>query len=465
MFTLYLARPSRRFPVALLAVLGTVSTTIIAATLDPITLRAMLSPLYGTQTALFLWMAWRRSDGNPYQLMRPSLIFLAYIGVNCALGAALYHSGNLIGRPAIWADEYRSWTNLNQIYGFISASLTMIFLVHTFQDARTRSIATAIEIAPSNTRIRLISIYGIFTFLALLSFSYESTVIVASRTLCVCGAAYVLFRYRQPLRWLIIIGMIAILALSSFDSKRNAIFLLLPVALLETLRGGRISMSVRKVILLIIFIVLTIVAVITMSILRGYGNYNVDSALDALKLIPNYLGGDRVFGMLGNNFEFSYMFFTIHHSVGAALSGAADLELGATYLRVLFVGIPYEVFMYRPPTIVDSYTSFAAPEFRAAGGSWPPSALGEAFWNFGMVGIIVIPILCIIMDSIYRVIVVKSLNRGLVPAAFGLSIYMFLLFFMRGSGFDMFWAYTIVAFGTACLLTLPLGFLKAPVRQ
>ncbi len=465
MFATHLVRSEQCFPAAFFAISVAISTTITAATLDQNTLRAMLSPLYGTQTALLLWMAWRRSSGNPYQLMRPRLIFLAYIGVNCTVGAALFQSGYLIGRPAVWENEYRLWTNLNQTYGFISGSLTVIFLAHTWYDSRTRSMATATERVPSNTQLKLFVIYALFILLSLLSFAYENIFITVARTLCVCGAAYVLFWYRRPMRWLVVIGMIAVLVLSSFDSKRNAIFLLLPIMLLALLGGDRVQMSARRIIGVGILAVAVFVAVIMMSILRGYGNYGVESASDALKLVPEYLGGDKVFGMLGNNFEFSYLFFTIHHSVGTALSGAADLEYGATYLRAFFVGIPYEVFMYRPPSIIDSYTSFAEPTFRAAGGSWPPSALGEAFWNFGIFGIVVVPIICILIDFIYKNIVIRYLRLGVGHAAFGRSIYVFLLFFMRGSGMDLLWAYTLVALGVTSLLVALFGLLREPVLR
>jgi len=259
--------------------------------------------------------------------------------------------------------------------------------------------------------------------------------------------------------------MVAVLAISSFDSKRNAIFLLLPIALLAVLSGDRIRVNARQVIGASISSVAILVAVATMSVLRGYGNYDIRSVWDALRVVPDYLTGSLAFAMLGNNLELTYVFFTVHHSVSAAISGAVDLELGATYLRALFVGIPYEVFMFRPPSILDSYTAFADPGFRAMGGSWPPTALGEAFWNFGQFGVAVIPVICVAMDFIYKIVIVSSLRRGICFAAAGLSIYMFMLFFIRGAGLDLTWAYVIVTLLIAIVLMVPLNFVDFGTRR
>lgn len=460
MFALLTAKPDgRRVTATLVVLLLDAVTATVVSMLDSNTLRATLAPLYGVQTVALFWMAWWTSRGNPYQMMRPSLLFLVYIGLNCALGAALYHSDQLVSIQIVWAADYRSWSNLHETFLLISGSLTAMFLTHSWYDYRIRSIPSTVDYPmPAQLNVALLLILLIFSTGIIASFFSDHAVVIV--IISVCATAYLLMKYRHHGRWVILISLVAVTGITSFESKRNAVFLLLPIALLALLSTRQLRLSIPNVIVGGVATAALIIAVGTMSVLRGYGGYGVETIAEALAVVPQYLTGGQALAMLGNNFEFSYMFFTIHHSVSSVLSGDVDPMNGETYLRALFVGIPLEVFSYRPESILDSYTSFLDPVFRLKGGSWPCTALGEAFWNFGAFGILVIPLLSALMDALYRVIVARFLSRSLVFATIGLSLYTFLLFFIRGAGLNMFLAYAVLAIGLTFVFFTPFSLLN-----
>ena len=71
-------------------------------------------------------------------------------------------------------------------------------------------------------------------------------------------------------------------------SKREAIFLILPILVLELTHYKNLVINLRTVTVGLLLSVVVMLLIIAMSITRGYGNFEVDSVIEASGYIFQY---------------------------------------------------------------------------------------------------------------------------------------------------------------------------------
>ncbi len=429
-------------------------------------LRESLTILYLWQTLFLSTLIFVRSEGNPYQIFRPTTLMIIYIGINAGVGAYIFNVGALIGPPTLFVPRYNAWSNLFDVYVVVSASMTLAFIFQSVVDASIQSRPGSSRVSYKIQSLIFIYLLSIFSMLIVVSMVDENIVVIVARSVIVIAIFYVAFSQNSKFRWLIVLACVSSLAVVSADSKREAIFVLLPAVFMEMSRYRQIDMSLRLVMVGFVMITVCTALIVAMSILRGYAGLEARGLINALELVPTYLMSDIALAMLGNNFEISYMFFVLHDSISVALNDHRNvLMYGESYLKTFFVGVPEELLGFKPRSIVEGYTAHLAPAFRAVGGSFPPTIIGEAFWNFGWFAFLALIFIFFVLDGIYKRICLAVPRSSLAMICLMLFTYHMLPSLFRGPGFDLVWAYIIVAAAACAALLLPVEFVLNILTQ
>lgn len=220
-----------------------------------------------------------------------------------------------------------------------------------------------------------------------------------------------------------------------YSSKRDLIFLILPLLVYEILPG---RLSFKRVFKIVFAGLLLLTFIIAMSILRGYGDYEISSYLDLVLLVPQYILQDNFLAYLGSNIEVVYAYFHTLNALNAWIVGDLPLLYGSTLIKVFFVPIPSSVIA-GPQSIIDVYTNFWSPGYRSVGGSYPINMVGEYILNFGYLSVLVLGGALKILDSFF-IIWLKDRQASVLLSL----VFMNLLVLYRGSGLDLFVASLVV---------------------
>ena len=429
---------------------------LIAAILPESVLHGALGWFYGVQTLTFIAAFLFRVRGDPYQVFRPSFLAISYLGGSISVGAALHAHGSVL--QASYLANYSFW-DLLPLYYLISASLSLVFLVASLTQSRRRFLRPWAATHPSWPVARMAALAVVLAVGLILGAMTEIPYTFVIRAVSAVGLMTLLFSARSPWRWPVTLLIIGLIATISYDSKREAIFLLLPALFLEFAYGSRLRMSPRAMIGGAALGIMSVYAIVAMSMMRGYGGMSPTSFFHALTLVPQYLTSRSALAMLGNNFEFTYTFQSMHDAVySSTIAKTGGSFPGETYLRALFVGVPENLFQWRPDTIIDSYSNYSNPNARAlSGASYPPTFIGEAFWNFRIFGLLAVPLVAFLMDQIYRFLMnIYQDARSWTTMTACMVVFHYVLIFQRGSGLDIWVAYTIATIISVVAIIGPL---------
>jgi len=417
-------------------------------------LRAHLGLGYGLQTALFLLIAMQRHRWATIRLLQPSLLALCYIGGSIALGGWAFSTGNVVRESEL--RTYYSWANVRDIYLLVSAALFALFLVSLRSGSLERLIGRGSSTggvressAPTTTIVVavMIALYGLAVFAPPGYLSQVKTVVFAA-------IVYVVFQDRSRLRWPVAVGLIIFAAAVSFHNKREVIFSIIPLGIAALALNPTRMTRLQDFAIAIFGIASVIILIVAMSIMRGYGSYFVDDFWGALERVPDYIRSSRVLAVLGLNFETTYLFLHLHNAAAAVLSDGELLTWGSTYAKALLLGPVGEFLGYQPDSIIQTYTSHIDPAFRAVGGSFGITSVGEAIWNFGWYAPAPLVFIYFAFDETFYFLVRLIRQRAITLSIVGLSVQQFALYYGRGSGLDIFVAYGVFA----VLIAVPLAF-------
>ncbi|MEX2336396.1 MAG: hypothetical protein WD555_03900, partial [Fulvivirga sp.] len=192
--------------------------------------------------------------------------------------------------------------------------------------------------------------------------------------------------------------------------------------------------------------VIFVVLIIWASILRGYGNFDYSSPFHALCFIDDYIFSSYFLDAFVANLEINYVYGNTSNAINYVYTGAVDFLYGETFLKIFWLPIPRTIDPYKPSSIIEIYTSFFDPVFRARGGSYPIGIYAEIFWNFGYFFPIVVFSIFYFFNFIYFKLLYLH-KRGM----FGFSYFSFLFLyitlfqFIRGSGIELWLLYYIIS--------------------
>tara|TARA_Y100000741_G_C18256475_1_gene559151 strand:- start:695 stop:2080 length:1386 start_codon:yes stop_codon:yes gene_type:complete len=251
-------------------------------------------------------------------------------------------------------------------------------------------------------------------------------------------------RYRL-IAYLAIIGFFAII---SYSSKREAIFFIFPLLLIEAVVFSK-KVNLKEFVSMIGVGAVMVFLILGMSVMRGYGSTGPEDRVDLISVLPaiiRYIGMNDFIKYFLLNIEVNYTFFHSFNAMEFVMNDTNLVAYGSTIYKTLFIIFPRSLFSFiKPDSFIHLYTYAYSPSLRAAGGSYPPNLYAEMFWNFHFSGFVIMNIVFFGLTKIYAY-TLKKINQGhFFKYNYLIFIYLFLVTYYRGSGLDMFAVYAIFA--------------------
>ena len=421
---------------------------IVPIFIDKLALRSLLSLLFILQVFLIL-----RRELKFEKLVlfcSPAILSLFYINVSFALGAFAYSNGYVLRNTPNYKN-YLNWDHLEISSLFFLLCNIVVYFVHIiYRDKIINQAEVFIARYIPN---------GFFGFLLFVCFSpfmlleLDASILggsgdfsVVPKTLLALTCIYYLARKAKWYRWYSYCFILVVFAFISVDSKREAIFLLFPILLLESIFNLK-KINLFLILKLIAVILLAALLIIVMSIARGYGGYVTNGSFTAaMPFISEYLLHEKFLAYFFNNIEVNYTFYHSFQAVEYINKDYTLMALGLTILKTIFIFIPRSIWQGKPDSIIGEYTLYHDPLFREIGGSWPVNLYAELFWNFNFLGLFFLAIIYAFLSSIFIRILKAAINKSYLYLIVLLYFYMNLITYVRGSGLDMYVVYTLIAF-------------------
>jgi hypothetical protein len=426
--------------------------------------------LYAAQTLFFL-LAWNKTR-RLESLLSPVALVILYIDISFALGN--YAFGRELVLNQIDYADFLKWRHLPLTTFYVLMQNVLLFHFDGFLRARAEKIQPAEHVRfPVSIQAGIvmggIGMFLLFTVLpldvGLLGGSGEMSAV--PKTIGALLLIGLMVYRRVKWRFLAYIVILGLFASFSYNNKREAIFLVLPIFLLEAAVYRRALKASSYIYGLLVAAGLSVL-IIVMSMMRGYGGLATESTglFGFLPLVWQYVLLDDFLPYFLNNIEASYTYFHSLQAMEYILGDPSLLTYGSTVVKFLFIAIPSSILSWKPSSFIDLYTSFHDPEFRAVGGSWPPNVFGEMFWNFHFAGLFVLPcVLGVISIGYYKML--RLIRSGaILNHIWLLYAYMHVLTYARGSGLDLLLIYSIFGalFGYFVNISLTLlSFKELPV--
>lgn len=450
----------------------TIVLSVVAVFSSDDWLRSHLWILYATQYIFIIWLGVKQADQWLF-ILSPSFVTVSYVAINNCLGSYSFSMG--IVSPTENYLSYLEWTKLGWVVASILCANLMVLLsyfltskafISNHQEARrTAKIALAEKVLVIGFCGGIILFFSAVEIDLSVLAAYGSFSIIP-QTLGALLIGLVLAKSKQ--RGRVAVYLLIFLYFASFSShdKRDALFLIAPVLLIECLSMPRLQLRLQHITLAAGFAVVGFVLILMMSIYRGYGEYHPKSFIDTRHYLLEYVESPGFYGYLGANLEYNYVFFHSHQAIEYVYTSPDMLLYGATFLKPLFLSLPSDWFPIKPKSIVHHYTSHHSPQYRKAGGSWATPIYSDFFWNFHVLGLLILLPVYYLINRCYLALA-YSIKQGmsyyhLLP----LFAYQHLLTLIRGSGFDLYFAYLMVAAGFAFAVFHPiLEILRTVVCQ
>lgn len=414
--------------------------------------------------AAIIYVGKQYSFANIY-FFSPSFIMAFYVTVNFALGFyAMDHNYNI----AVYQFRTLEFLKIKSIALGVSYTLICIWVSIMLFNVRYKTKPDNTSSAPDRGFMphRSWSFYKVAIALGLivaLSFIEINMDFIGGngdfsmipKTIIATVLFYELSSRRISYRWFVYLFTFGIFALTNYESKREAFFLIITILFLESVAGNikARNFSFKYVLVFCLVIGGMVVALIVMTIARGYGGYQLSSAFDAVKYVPAMLTDENFIGFI---FTTSEAPTTCYHSLKAIemISRHPDYTTyGSTLAKVFFVPIPKDLFGFKPLSMTSIFTKLEAPALYRVGGSLPVNMYAEMFWNFNILGIPAVGLLMAILNRLYKKLYYLCMHGKRNVLMFTLLFaYTYLAGFFRGYGLDLYMAYVFVSIPFAYLV-------------
>jgi hypothetical protein len=250
-------------------------------------------------------------------------------------------------------------------------------------------------------------------------------------------------------RFLVYGGYMLLLLAFSFENKREiAMSLFLFIFIEGYFSRAKLTFGPAKLVGYVGAGILFFGLVLAASILRGYGDFQVKSALQAVTLIPNYISSDLFIDGITDNLELNYCYGTTITAMDHGLRGLVDFQYGASLFKWIFLPIPRDALDYKPMSMMQLFTAEFLPDWWREGGSLPVMFAADMFLNFHVFGIVAFALVWRVLNELF----VKLHTVTFRSLAFFSCIFLVItvLMFARGSGLELWLMYYL--FGLPLLL-------------
>jgi len=256
---------------------------------------------------------------------------------------------------------------------------------------------------------------------------------------------------KQVYRYFYYLLLLVLFLVTSYDSKREILYCVILIVLFELLKKDRSFTFGLKQLLSFLFIgVIIFLIITTSSIARGYGQYDVKNPIESIFHVNNYIHSENFIDNLADNFELPCDYGNTCTAINYVYKGETNLLYGTTFLKFIFTLIPTNVFPEKPKRMVEIFTQKFSPAFAAKGGSYPIFIYAEAFWNFNLLALFFLYIIFSFFNRLYSKMIIY-LKQDIINIYSFFLIYMYITIiqFIRGSGFDLWLVYALIAIPTS----------------
>lgn len=389
---------------------------------------------------LFMYLS--NNLGKPfYFLLKPSKLILLFVTLNFALGnyaflKGYYLRGHIANFELYNQFEYIRFANIYFVF-----SLLLLFIISNFRLIAETKIKN-ITIGSKKLIYPYLGLFLLFTILGKES-NIISVLLLAIMIATVQNLSNIKNRKTRFLSYALLVIFYSVFA---YDDKRNVLIVIFSMLLFEI--DYRSLVRPRTFIIFIFSGFTLMFLIVCLTILRGYDGFDL---IEDWQSFPAYLWTfARNKEVLSWLFHTSETYTTYFHSVRAIehTISSGNYLYGSTLAKAILVPLP-SFLIEKPWSIIDHYTFALYPDFRARGGALAPNAFGEFYMNFGILGSLMLSFLMFVFDLIY----VRLFRTGLAQyAAFWFIAY--LLFYVRGSGLDLYLAYVYPSLMFAVFLVI-----------
>ena len=429
-----------------------VTTIAIQISAEDLHMKNMLS--ISSVLLLFNSYVFIRSKGSTLSFLQPSVFGINYILISMALGALTFVSGNVV-LPRMISESSR-WTHGPIPIAFIAALVGVVILISDYSEKDAAWLLPGPN--PLKILTLLLATLGTAIFGTATNFSFVGE---TTAGLFMLYILHVIGLRNGRIRLLFYLAAILPLTVLFAQDKRNAMFLIVPITLLELIVRDWRYISVKLVLRFLIVVSAVAGLVLIATVLRTPGPGGIRSIGETLSAVRSHTAGRLFLGYASLNFELVYTYFHTFNAINYLLGDRLIPLLGSTYLKPLFILIPRDLLEWKPWEASYVYTLRFDRAYRVAGGSWAVSMVGEAFLNFRIVGAFVLPFVLRAFDGVFSRWVLVREKANFVSAVAALYFPVAFMNYARGSGLDSVVIMMMVATATAFVGSVALHYGKA----
>ncbi|WP_186775184.1 hypothetical protein [Allorhodopirellula solitaria] len=391
-------------------------------------------------------------------LLAPSSLAVTYLSISFGLGAFALRSDvatTLRDTRAGVGFWYSLSSSAPTIAGVLLGSIYLITLsfIANWRSKGRDMLSQGLPGMPSRSTFIVVCI-AVALLVTFSVFPLNLSVLGASddisypvRLLC-CIALFAACQNRRPLvRYAVYLAAAAPMAMMSFHSKREALFVVIAAITVELMAHNEpLKVSFRRIGLALLAASVVFVFILWASVMRGYGGYHPTSAIEGVRYIPQYVQEPYFIETATSNFETNSTISHTANCIHMIRTGELKMQWGATLCKFVFLPVPRRYFPGKPESMIAVYTQHVASKFYEIGGSFPVTLPGELYANFGIPGLVLVVPLFMVLDSFFF-----SAARSIGEDPFGFSVLLAVylgsssVMLVRGSGLDIYIVYAAIA--------------------
>lgn len=376
-------------------------------------------------------------------LFVPTLVMFFYLGLSFSLGSYLVPKG--VGfLTDYYIEDVKKIDNYSTIVFFYLNVFNVLFYLSCLTLKRQIKFSSVLCFYPKNESFKLFFAL-VFLFIVSLKdffFQFGMQVGIISYILLVCAKS------SNVTKAFVYCYVLAIVLAFNHHNKREVMMgLMLILLAYSTINKERFNIFSARIFSYFGIFILLVSLVISASILRGYGNFEVASFWQAITYIPDYIKLPIFQDIIVDNFEISHTYPASILPVEYLLIDKINILAGVTLIKPMFLIIPREVWESKPDSIIAVFTNAHSPGLFDRGISIPISLPAELFLNFHIFSFLILFIVGYFFNRVFESFVFCT--RSFFKKSLCLSITILFFILVRGSGFDLF---VLTALSSALIL-------------